>query len=387
MGYGSASVAAGGAPASISGLYLDNEYYLHYPAGMKMTDGVPEELREVVHEHWDQFPPANPLIPHFFGLMFFFMWIVSFLGNGCVIFIFLKVKSLRTPTNMFVINLALSDLIMMTCMGPTVTVNVFMQRYWAWGVFGCKLYGFIGAVVGTVAILSMVVIGYDRYNVIVKGFNGVKITPGKAMAILAAIWGYCIFVAILPLLDIWGSYTTEGMLYTCSYNYLSQDWGNKSYVLFGFIFNYLLPMILIFFYYSSIVKAVWAHEFALREQAKKMNVDSLRSNTDANAESAEVRIAKVAITNVSLWAGIWSPYAFVVLLGCVGSSSSITPLLSQIPSFVAKFASCLNPVVYAMSHPKYREALTRELPCLGIEEHVVEASQGTVKETVKTEKA
>ncbi len=44
-----------------------------------------------------QFPPANPLIPHFFGIMFFFLWIVSFLGNGCVIYIFLKVKSLRTP--------------------------------------------------------------------------------------------------------------------------------------------------------------------------------------------------------------------------------------------------------------------------------------------------
>ena len=167
---------------------------------------------------------------------------------------------------MFVINLALADLLMMTTMGPTVTVNVFMQRYWAWGVFGCKLYGFIGAVCGCVSILSMVVIGYDRYNVIVKGFNGVKITPGKAMAILLAIWGYCIAVAIPPLLDIWGGYTTEGMLYTCSYDYLSQEWGKKSYVLFGFFFNYLIPMVCIFFYYSSIVKAVWAHEHALREQ-------------------------------------------------------------------------------------------------------------------------
>ena len=97
MGYGSAS---GAEPmGSISGLYLDNEYYLHYPSGMKMTDGVPEEIREVVSDHWDSFAPANPLIPHFFGLMFFFMWIMSFLGNGCVIFIFLKVKSLRTPVS------------------------------------------------------------------------------------------------------------------------------------------------------------------------------------------------------------------------------------------------------------------------------------------------
>ena len=85
---------------------------------------------------------------------------------------------------MFVINLALSDLVMMTTMGPIVTVNVFMQRYWAWGAFGCKLYGFTGAVCGVVSILSMVVIGYDRYNVIVKGFNGVKITSGTTIMII-----------------------------------------------------------------------------------------------------------------------------------------------------------------------------------------------------------
>ncbi len=49
---------------------------------------------------------------------------------------------------MFVVNLALSDLVMMTTMGPTVTINVFIQRYWVWGAFGCKLYGFVGAVCG-----------------------------------------------------------------------------------------------------------------------------------------------------------------------------------------------------------------------------------------------
>ncbi len=91
------------------------------------------------------------------------------------------------------------------------------------------------------------------------------------------------------------------------------------------------------------------------------------------------------MTNVSLWAGIWTPYAFVVLTAVIGSKSSITPLMSQVPAFVAKIASCLNPVVYAMSHPKYREALTREMPCLGIEEESLD--DNVTKETVKTEKA
>jgi hypothetical protein len=53
----------------------------------------------IIHPHWSQFPPVNPLIGHFFGIMFFFLWIMSFIGNGCVIYIFLKVKNLRTPVS------------------------------------------------------------------------------------------------------------------------------------------------------------------------------------------------------------------------------------------------------------------------------------------------
>ena len=45
-------------------------------------------------------------------------------------------------------------------------------------------------------------------------------------------------------------------------------------------------------FYSSIVKAVVAHEQALKAQAKKMNVDSLRSGAQSE-ESAEIKIAKV----------------------------------------------------------------------------------------------
>lgn len=53
-------------------------------------------------------------------------------------------------------------------------------------------------------------------------------------------------------------------------------------------------MLLIIYYYSQIVGHVVSHEKALREQAKKMNVESLRSNANANAQSAEIRIAKVS---------------------------------------------------------------------------------------------
>ena len=47
-------------------------------------------------------------------------------------------------------------------------------------------------------------------------------------------------------------------------------------------------------------------------------------------ESAEFKIAKVAITNVILWYLTWTPYAVVVMMGQFGDRTSLSPLASQV---------------------------------------------------------
>jgi r-opsin len=54
--------------------------------------------------------------------------------------------------------------------------------------------------------MTMVIIGFDRYNVIVKGFSGAKITGGKAAAILFVLWAYSAIGCIPPFLG-WGGYS------------------------------------------------------------------------------------------------------------------------------------------------------------------------------------
>ena len=67
-------------------------------------DGFPDHLRDVVHDHWGTFPPQHPLVVDLFGIFFFILTVASLFGNGLVIYVFLTTKSLRTPTNMFIIN-------------------------------------------------------------------------------------------------------------------------------------------------------------------------------------------------------------------------------------------------------------------------------------------
>ena len=46
--------------------------------------------------------------------------------------------------------------------------------------------------------------------------------------------------------------------------------------------------------------------------------------------------------------------AAIVLQGAVGDQEKITPLVTILPALIAKSASIANPIIYAISHPKYR---------------------------------
>lgn len=137
-----------------------------------------------------------------------------------------------------------------------------------------------------------------------------------------------------------------------------------------FTFSYLIPMSLIIYYYSQIVSNVVHHEKTLREQAKKMNVESLRSNQNQQNQSAEIRIAKAAITICFLFVASWTPYAVLALIGAFGDQKLLTPGVTMIPACACKFVACLDPYVYAISHPRYRIELNNRLPWLAIKETI-----------------
>jgi r-opsin len=120
----------------------------------------------------------------------------------------------------------------------------------------------------------------------------------------------------------------------------------------------------------------------LKEQAQKMNVKSL-SNKDASSETVEIRIAKAAFTIFFLFVCAWTPYAIVGLTGAFGDKSLLTPTVTMIPAVCCKIVSCLDPWVYAISHPRYRQVLEKKVPWLGIKEDLIENTSDT-KSTVST---
>jgi len=94
-----------------------------------VIDKVPPEILHMVHAHWYQFAPINPLWHAILGFIIGVLGIISVVGNGMVIYIFSSTKSLRTPSNLLVINLAVSDFFMMMCMSPAMVRMIIYNRH------------------------------------------------------------------------------------------------------------------------------------------------------------------------------------------------------------------------------------------------------------------
>lgn len=353
------------------------------PAGPPRLLGWNVPAEELVHipEHWLVYPEPNPSLHYLLAILYILFTFVALLGNGLVIWIFISAKSLRTPSNLFVVNLAFCDFIMML-KAPIFIYNSFNTGF-ATGHLGCQIFACMGALSGIGAAMTNAAIAYDRYSTIARPLDG-KLSRGQVILLIALIWTYTIPWALMPLMHVWGRFVPEGFLTSCTFDYLTDTPEIRYFVATIFTFSYCIPMSLIIYYYSQIVSHVVNHEKALREQAKKMNVESLRSNANTNAQSAEIRIAKAAITICFLFVLSWTPYGTLAMIGAFGNKALLTPGITMIPACTCKFVACLDPYVYAISHPRYRLELQKRLPWLELQEKPIAETQSTTTEMVNT---
>lgn len=337
-----------------------SQHVASYGANQTVVDKVSADMLHMIDPHWYQFPPMNPLWHGLLGFTIGVLGLISIIGNGMVIYIFMNTKSLKTPSNLLVVNLAFSDFLMMCAMSPAMLINCYYET-WMFGPFACELYGCAGSLFGCASIWTMTMIAFDRYNVIVKGIVAKPMTNKGALTRIAGIWLFSLIWTLAPFFG-WNRYVPEGNMTACGTDYLTKEWVSRSYILVYSVFVYFMPLLLIVYSYYFIIQAVAAHEKAMREQAKKMNVASLRSSESSNT-SAECKLAKIALMTISLWFMAWTPYLVINYTG-VFESAPISPLATIWGSLFAKANAVYNPIVYGISHPKYRAALYKKFPTL-----------------------
>ena len=101
--------------------------------------------------------------------------IVSVFGNTLVCYVIFRHKKLQTVTNLFITNLAISDLLMTVLNIPFNLIRLLSDN-WPFGVFMCQLVPHVQVTSAYVSTLTMTCIAIDRYAILIINLGRTKNT-------------------------------------------------------------------------------------------------------------------------------------------------------------------------------------------------------------------
>ncbi|KAK2910915.1 hypothetical protein Q8A67_003048 [Cirrhinus molitorella] len=279
-------------------------------------------------------------------------------GNALVMFAFYSNKKLRSLPNYFIVNLAVSDFLMAITQSPMFFINCLFKE-WMFGELGCKIYAFCGALFGITSMINLLAISIDRYMVITKPLQTIQWNSKRRMSLaILCIWLYSLAWSLAPLVG-WSSYIPEGLMTSCTWDYVSPSPTNKSYTMMLCCFVFFIPLAIILYCYLfmflSVRKASRDLERLSSQKSSFVKQQSMRS---------EWKLAKIAAVVIVVYVLSWAPYACVTLIAWAGHANILTPYSKTLPAVIAKSSAIYNPFIYAIIHNKYRATLAEKVPGL-----------------------
>ncbi|XP_051874554.1 pinopsin-like [Pristis pectinata] len=270
--------------------------------------------------------------------------LMGFTNNFLVLLLFCRYKALRSPVNLLLVNISLSDLLVCT-LGTPFSFAASTQGRWLIGEVGCVWYGFANAVFGTVSLISLAILSYDRYITITGVTEADRTNYRSAFAGISISWIYSLIWTVPPLLG-WSSYGPEGPGTTCSVNWYSKDIANVSYIVCLFIFCLVIPFLVIIYCYGKMLLAV-----------KKIRV------SNSTGRGREYKVLFMVTCMVVCFLLCWLPYGIVALMATFGHPGLITPSVSIIPSILAKSSTVYNPIIYVFLNRQFYKCFKALLTC------------------------
>ncbi|CAM9577859.1 unnamed protein product [Lampetra planeri] len=280
--------------------------------------------------------------------------VAGFLNNLLVVALFLGFKRLQTPTNLLLVNISLSDLLV-SVFGNTLTLVACVRRRWVWGDGGCVWDGFSNSLFGIVSISTLTALSYERYARLIKAQ---VLDFSWAWRAVTYTWLYSAAWTGAPLLG-WSRYVLEKHGLGCSIDWASSNPPDTAFVLFFFLGCLAAPLLVMGFCYGRIALAItqarWRVVAGCVSSARARGVQT--AGRMAQTLRGESRVARLALLVVAAFLLCWMPYAVVALLTAAGHGDLISPATSVIPSFFAKSSIAYNPILYVFLNKRFRRCL------------------------------
>ncbi|XP_043922652.1 C-C chemokine receptor type 4-like [Protopterus annectens] len=278
----------------------------------------------------------------FLPALYSIVFLLGLIGNILVIAVILsKCKKLKSMTDMYLLNLALSDLLFVLSL-PFLAY--YAADEWVFGSTMCHLVTLLYLFGYYSGIFFITLMSIDRYLAVVHAIFALR-ARSITYGIIASLVVWCVaFLATLPQLLL-SEVQTDSANKICRPTFSSQEWKlflNLEVIVLGFI----CPMIIMGYCYTY-------------------SLITLIKSRNANKKKA----IKLVFIVMIIFQVFWAPYNFLIFLdtllqlkvldGCATSQGIM--YTTQVTETIAFSHCCLNPFLYAFVGEKFQMHLCEML--------------------------
>ena len=288
------------------------------------------------------------------------IFVVSLIGNSCIGITFYRTKTLRKPINIFIVNMAISDLLTSLVF---IIRNITTEYFDSWYIRGafdkalCKIPHVLSDISWIVSIESLVLIAVDRFEAVVFPLRSQLINSNRCPFLIFSTW----VLATAVTLPLFFGYIRNEEVHNC-FSYWNDFVGESSWMTM-----YLLALYVVFIY-APIILLIILYSFILI----KLKSEKIPGEQSTHAEKQRVKrnrnVLKMAIAIVLGFIICWIPSSVDYLLRFVIWTDSLPPcgfnIYSETVWFLVASYCVVNPCICFTLSRNYREGLKRLFKCL-----------------------
>lgn len=296
----------------------------------------------------------NVLIQIPFYILYSTIFILGVFGNVLVCYVVFRNKAMQTVTNLFITNLALSDILLCILAVPFTPLYTFQGR-WIFGTMLCHLVPYAQGCSVYISTLTLTSIAIDRFFVIIYPFHP-RMRLTTCILIIVSIWIFSLLVT-LP----YGIFMVCSVFSSNSIIYCEEDWPSEKYrQIVGSltsILQFILPFLIILMCYVCV-----SMKLNDRAKAKPGSKTSKKEEVDRNRKK---RTNLMLISMVAVFGISWMPINVVNIFNDFHQGTeelSFYNLLFFIAHSIAMSSTCYNPFLYAWLNENFRKEFKQVLP-------------------------